>query len=179
AADDRGEASFARAMTPVVKYWVCKIAPPLLYEAMECLGGNGYVEETPLARYYREAPVNAIWEGSGNVMALDVLRVLKRGPGLFGEVMVGIERDIGGEGATGVLRAAMQVAVADEGSARILAGQLALTAAAAELKRLGAGRVADAFIETRLAGQWRGTYGMLDARHDATAIIDVLYPEAL
>ena len=63
-------------MTPVVKYWVCKIAPAVLYEAMECLGGNGYVEEAPLARYYREAPVNAIWEGSGNVMALDVLRVL-------------------------------------------------------------------------------------------------------
>ena len=176
AADDRGEASFARAMTPVVKYWVCKIAPPLLYEAMECLGGNGYVEEAPLARYYREAPVNAIWEGSGNVMALDVLRVLKRGPGLFDEVLAGIERDIGGKGATGVLRAAMQVATADEGSARILTEQLALTAAAAELKRLGAGRVADAFIETRLAGQWRGTYGMLDGRYDARAIIDTLYP---
>src|SRR5690606_33295654 len=64
AADDREQAAFARAMTPVVKYWVCKIAPPLIYEAMECLGGNGYVEEGPLARMYREAPVNAIWEGS-------------------------------------------------------------------------------------------------------------------
>ena len=82
-------------MTPVVKYWVCKIAPALLYEAMECLGGNGYVEEAPLARYYREAPVNAIWEGSGNVMALDVLRVLARAPGLFDEVLAGIERDLG------------------------------------------------------------------------------------
>jgi len=180
AADDRGEASFARAMTPVVKYWVCKIAPPLLYEAMECLGGNGYVEEAPLARYYREAPVNAIWEGSGNVMALDVLRVLKRGPALFDEVLAGIERDLGerAKGTTNVLRAAMNVALDDEGSARILTEQLALSAAAAELRRLGAGRVADAFIETRLAGQWRGTYGMLDGRHDARAIIDTLYPAA-
>ena len=179
AADDRGEASFARAMTPVVKYWVCKIAPPLLYEAMECLGGNGYVEEAPLARYYREAPVNAIWEGSGNVMALDVLRVLKRGPGLFDEVLAGIERDLGasGKGASDVLRAAMQVASTDEGSARILTEQLALSAAAAELTRLGAGRIADAFIETRLAGQWRGTYGMIDGRHDARSIIDTLYPD--
>ncbi len=179
AADDRAEASFARAMTSVVKYWVCKVAPPLLYEAMESLGGNGYVEESPLARYYREAPVNAIWEGSGNVMALDVLRVLKRGPALFDEVLAGIERDIGagGKGTSGVLRAAMQVAAADEGSARILTEQLALAAAAAELKRLGAGRIADAFIETRLAGQWRGTYGMLDGRHDARSIIDTLYPE--
>ncbi|MCO5164279.1 MAG: acyl-CoA dehydrogenase family protein [Mesorhizobium sp.] len=179
AAADRGEASFARAMTPVVKYWVCKTAPPLLYEAMECLGGNGYVEESPLARYYREAPVNAIWEGSGNVMALDVLRVLKRGPALFEEVIAGIEKDLGasGRGTSDVLRAAMQIASADEGSARILTEQLALSAAAAELKRLGAGRIADAFIETRLAGQWRNTYGMLDGRHDPRTILETLYPD--
>ena len=147
---------------------------------MECLGGNGYVEERPLARYYREAPVNAIWEGSGNVMALDVLRVLGRAPALFDEVLAGIEHDLGagGPGTVAVLRAAMQVAGTDEGSARILTEQLALSAAAAELKRMGAGRIADAFIETRLAGQWRTTYGMLDARHDARLIIDTLYPPA-
>jgi putative acyl-CoA dehydrogenase len=179
AAVDRSEASFARAMTPVVKYWVCKTAPPLLYEAMECLGGNGYVEESPLARYYREAPVNAIWEGSGNVMALDVLRVLQRGPALFEEVIAGIDKDLGasGRGTSDVLRAAMQIAASDDGSARILTEQLALSAAAAELKRLGAGRIADAFIETRLAGQWRNTYGMLDGRHDPRAILETLYPE--
>jgi putative acyl-CoA dehydrogenase len=178
AASDRGEAAFARAMTPVVKYWVCKIAPALLYEAMECLGGNGYVEEAPLARYYREAPVNAIWEGSGNVMALDVLRVLSRAPNLFDEVLAGIDRDLGdsGRGTVGVLKAAMQVASSDEGSARLLTEQLALAAAAAELRRMGAGRIADAFVETRLAGQWRTTYGMMDARHDARMIVDTLYP---
>ncbi|MBZ9988549.1 DNA alkylation response protein [Mesorhizobium sp. BH1-1-5] len=178
AASDRGEAAFARAMTPVVKYWVCKIAPQLLYEAMECLGGNGYVEEAPLARYYREAPVNAIWEGSGNVMALDVLRVLGRAPGLFDEVLAGIDGDLGtgGRGTIGVLKAAMQVASTDQGSARLLTEQLALSAAAAELRRLGAGRIADAFVETRLGGQWRTTYGMLDSRHDARMIIDTLYP---
>ncbi|RUW44976.1 DNA alkylation response protein [Mesorhizobium sp. M1A.F.Ca.ET.072.01.1.1] len=178
AASDRGEAAFARAMTPVVKYWVCKIAPVLLYEAMECLGGNGYVEEAPLARYYREAPVNAIWEGSGNVMALDVLRVLGRAPGLFEEVLAGIDRDLGagGRGTIGVLNAAMQVASTDQGSARLLTEQLAFSAAAAELRRLGAGRIADAFVETRLGGQWRTTYGMLDSRHDSRMIIDTLYP---
>ncbi len=181
AADSRGEAAFVRAMTPVVKYWVCKIAPSLLYEAMECLGGNGYVEEAPLARYYREAPVNAIWEGSGNVMALDVLRVLKSGPSLFDEVLAGIDRDLGppGKGTTDVLRAAIEVAQSDEGSARMLTEQLALAAAAAELRRLGAGRIADAFIETRLAGQWRGTYGMITARHDCRMIIDTLYPDVI
>jgi putative acyl-CoA dehydrogenase len=178
AARDRGEAAFARVMTPVVKYWVCKVAPTLLAEAMECLGGNGYVEDGPLARYYREAPVNAIWEGSGNVMALDVLRVLGRGPALFEEVLAGISRDLGagGAGTVGVLRAAMQVASSDEGSARVLTEQLALSAAAAELRRIGAGRIADAFVETRLAGQWRTTYGMLAPRHDPALILDTLYP---
>lgn len=173
------EAARARLLTPAIKYAVCKAAPALVYEAMECLGGNGYVEELSIARLYREAPVNAIWEGSGNVMALDVLRVVSRAPALFEEVLAGIDRDLGanGRGTISVLKAAMQVASTDEGSARILTEQLALAAAAAELKRLGAGRIADAFIETRLAGQWRNTYGMLDSRHDARMILDTLYPE--
>jgi putative acyl-CoA dehydrogenase len=180
AAGNRGDAAYARVMTPVTKYWACKIAPAVTYEAMECLGGNGYVEEAPLARHYREAPVNAIWEGSGNVMALDVLRVLERNAGLFEDVLAGIHHDLGdtGRGTVDVLRAAIRVCENDEGAARILTEQLALAAAAAELKRLGAGQVADAFIETRLAGQWRGTYGMLDARHDASTIVDMLYPAA-
>jgi len=76
AATDPGEAARARLLTAAVKFWVCKRAPAVVYEAMECLGGNGYVEESLLPRLYREAPVNAIWEGSGNVMCLDVLRVL-------------------------------------------------------------------------------------------------------
>ena len=75
---EAGEATYMRLMTPAIKYWVCKSAPGFLYEAMECLGGNGYVEEGILARHYRESPVNAIWEGSGNVMCLDVLRALSR-----------------------------------------------------------------------------------------------------
>ncbi|MGH6761511.1 MAG: acyl-CoA dehydrogenase family protein [Phyllobacterium sp.] len=178
AASDRSEAAFARVMTPVVKYWVAKVAPALLYEAMECLGGNGYVEEGNLARFYREAPVNAIWEGSGNVMAMDVLRVLQRAPQLFDEVLATIEEHLGrgGQGTMAVLRAAIRVAESDEGSARILTEQLAFAAAGAELRYLGAGEVADAFIETRLGGQWRTTYGMLDARHNASTIVNSLYP---
>lgn len=180
AARDRGEAAFARVMTPVVKYWVAKIAPAMLYEAMECLGGNGYIEEGNLARFYREAPVNAIWEGSGNVMALDVLRVLKRGPQLFDEVLnwIGSQLGRGGQGTVEVLRAAMRVAENDEGAARILTEQLALAAAGAELRYLQSEDIADAFIETRLGGQWRTTYGMLDARHNAANIVNSLYPSA-
>jgi putative acyl-CoA dehydrogenase len=178
AASDRAEAAFARCMTPVVKYWVCKIAPALLYEAMECLGGNGYIEEGNLARAYREAPVNAIWEGSGNVMALDVARVLSRAPGLFDEVLEWIGGQLGqrGQGTIDVLRAALQLTETDQGVARLLTEQLAYAAAAAELRQLGADDIADAFIETRLGGQWRSTYGMLDARHDAMRILDQLYP---
>lgn len=178
AANDRMEAAFARVMTPVVKYWVAKIAPALLYEAMECLGGNGYVEEGPLARIYREAPVNAIWEGSGNVMALDIVRVLHRAPRLFDDVLEWIGTQLGrrGQGTVDVLRAAMQVTMTDEGASRLLTEQMALAASAACLKELGADDIADAFIETRLGGQWRTTYGMIDARHNALRIIDALYP---
>lgn len=178
AASDRAEAAFARCMTPVVKYWVCKIAPALLCEAMECLGGNGYIEEGNLARAYREAPVNAIWEGSGNVMALDVARVLSRAPALFDEVLDWISGQLGvrGQGTIDVLQAALQLTETDQGVARLLTEQLAYAAAAAELRNLGADDVADAFIETRLGGQWRSTYGMLDARHNANRILDQLYP---
>lgn len=179
AANDRTEAAFARVMTPVVKYWVAKIAPALLYEAMECLGGNGYVEEGLLARLYREAPVNAIWEGSGNVMALDIVRVLHRAPRLFDDVLEWIGTQLGrrGQGTVDVLRAAMQVTITDEGASRLLTEQMALAASAACLKELGADHIADAFIETRLGGQWRTTYGMIDARHDAQGIINALYPQ--
>lgn len=180
AATSPADAAYARVMTPVIKYWNCKIAPSLIYEAMECLGGNGYIEERPIARHYREAPVNAIWEGSGNVMALDVLRVLSRGRDLFDMVIAGFERDLGpsGKKTVEVLRAAMALAERDEGAARLLIEQLALAAGAAELARLGAGKIVDAFVETRLAGGWRSTYGMLDARFDASYIVDLLYPAA-
>lgn len=174
------EAAYARLMTPVTKYWCCKIAPALVYEAMECIGGNGYVEERPIARHYREAPVNAIWEGSGNVMALDVLRVLERGRNLFEPLLDTISRQLGayGEKTVDVLRAAMAVCDRDQGAARFLTEQLALASAAAELARIGAGGIADAFVETRLASGWRSSYGMLDNRFDAAVIVDLLYPPA-
>ncbi len=179
AGSDQTEAAYARLMTPAVKYWVCKSAPPMMAEAMECLGGNGYVEEGNLARQYRESPVNAIWEGSGNVMCMDVMRVMQRGPRLLDSVLAGFERDIGGDnmGVIDVLRAAAKVAVEDAGSARIFTEQLALTAASAELRRSFGGELADAFAESRLAGQWRSTYGMLDARYNASGILQYAFPK--
>ncbi len=181
AAAEPAEAAYARLMTPVIKYWVCKTAPAVVGEAMECLGGNGYVEDGNLARLYREAPLNAIWEGSGNVMCLDVMRVLEKGGPLLEAVLSGLQKDLGGQGAAktiDVIRTASVMAQSDIGSARILVEQMALTAAGAEMKRLGLGEIADAFVETRLGGLWRSTYGMLDNRHDAAGILDLLYPES-
>jgi putative acyl-CoA dehydrogenase len=177
-ATDAAAAAWARVMTPATKYWVCKLAPALVYEAMECLGGNGYVEDGRLARAFREAPVNAIWEGSGNVMALDVVRVLKRSPESFEWAIDAIAGDLGpaADRTVDVLRAALTMAAADDGAARLLTEQLAMAAAAAELCRLGLETVADAFVETRLGGVWRHTYGMLDMHCDARGILDALYP---
>jgi len=179
APENPAEAAYARLMTPVIKYWVCKLAPSLIYEAMECLGGNGYMETFNMARHYREAPLNAIWEGSGNIMCLDVMRVLSSSTEIADTVLYDLERDMGTQNADktiAVIRSATQMAADDLGSARILVEQLAYTAAAAELNRLGAGDTAGAFMETRLGGLWRSTYGMLDNRYNAAGIIDENYP---
>jgi putative acyl-CoA dehydrogenase len=144
---------------------------------MECLGGNGYVEDSALPRLYREAPVNAIWEGSGNVMALDAIRALKKEGVLAGVLQtIGSELGPGSKAATAVLSAAASVATEDEGSGRIFIEQLALTAAAAALRRDFPPAFADAFIETRLGRPWRATYGMIDGRFDNRALLDYVAP---
>ena len=179
AAANPEEAAYARLMTPVTKYWVCKLAPSLIYETMECLGGNGFIETCNISRHYREAPLNAIWEGAGNVMCLDVLRVISKSSEVLDTVLDGLQRDVGEEHSSkliDVLRSAGRLAQEDAGGARILVEQLAYTAAAAELRRLGAGETADAFMETRLGGLWRSTYGMLDNRYNARRIIEKDYP---
>ncbi len=173
-ADDEEQSAYARIMTPAIKYWSCKIAPPLIYECIECLGGNGYVEESNLPRFYREAPLNAIWEGSGNIMCLDVLRAIRKKPDMLQTVLQGLARDLGDSTTQtiDVLRIAADIALEDEGSARIFTEQLALTAAAAEMRRSLPIEIADAFIESRLGRPWRHTYGMMDSRYDARAIVD-------
>jgi putative acyl-CoA dehydrogenase len=173
------EAAYVRLMTPVIKYWTCKIAPALIGEALECLGGNGYVEAGNLARHYREAPLNGIWEGAGNIMCLDVMRVLSKSKNILDAVLDNLQQDLGGANAAktiDVIRTAAKMTMEDPGSARILVEQLALTAAAAELTKLGAGQTAQAFIETRLGGLWRNTYGMLDNRYNAREIINKNFP---
>jgi putative acyl-CoA dehydrogenase len=178
AADDRAEAAFAQMMTPVAKYWVTKVAPPVIAEAMECLGGNSYVEESRLTRMYRDAPANTMRSGTGNAMCLEVMQQLRLGSESLELVLNGIEDALGttAKSSLNVLRAATAVALADEGAARILVEQLAMTAAAAALRQRYPSVVCDAFVETRLAKPWRTTYGMLDSRFDCKAFLNYLYP---
>ncbi len=133
---DPAEAALARLLTPAVKYWVCKSAPAFVYEAMECLGGNGYVEEGVLARLYREAPVNAIWEGSGNVMCLDVLRAFAREGEASRAVLAALAREAAAlPGAQTIVRSIETILAnsAGEAHARRLVEQLAWLASAAAL----------------------------------------------
>ncbi|MGH6815939.1 MAG: isovaleryl-CoA dehydrogenase [Hyphomicrobiaceae bacterium] len=156
-------AAWRRLMTPVTKYWVCKVAPALVYEAMECLGGNGYVEEAGLARIYREVPVNAIWEGSGNVMALDVLRVLQREPEAVATVLDRLAQTAVEDGPVKAALARTRAFLGEthllEGHGRALVESLAVIAAATILRTHAPTAVADAFVAARLAGVPRHTYG--------------------
>jgi putative acyl-CoA dehydrogenase len=172
--EDEREAAYARLITPVAKYWICKRAPAFVYEAMECLGGNGYVEESLLPRLYREAPVNAIWEGSGNVMALDVLRALRHEGER--EVVAALSEEVS---VAGDSDSPMPLAAANEDTARALTERIALLASAAALKASAPANVADTFIRMRLEQPRGALYGAagLDAAVTEQMLQRVL-PEA-
>ena len=173
--EDASEAAYRRLMTPVTKYWVCKTAPALVGEAMECMGGNGYVEEGGFPLLYREVPVNAIWEGSGNVMCLDVLRVIEKEPEAVERVVSELEDASRGEArlesAVETVRALLSECARDQRAARSLVEQLAVLAGGTLLLRHAPQVVSDAFLGTRLAGRWRSTYGAGSTRSDTTAIL--------
>jgi putative acyl-CoA dehydrogenase len=176
---DTGEAAYMRLLTPAIKYWTCKSAPPFLFEAMECLGGNGYVEEGILARHYRESPVNAIWEGSGNVMCLDVLRALSREAEAAIAVLKGLSE--ASQGLPGAGEAAAFIGKAfrrpdGERVARLAVEKLALLAAAAALNEV-APRSAELFAATRLANPHAGMYGAVDlSEKDTGALLERALP---
>ena len=165
ATDDAREAARARLLTPAIKYWVCKTAPALIYEAMECIGGNGYVEESILPRYYREAPVNAIWEGSGNVVCLDVMRALTREREAVAAVLDDLKveaRDLPGAAAA-IAEIEAMTGDADgaalESRARAITERLAVVAAAAACKACAPAPVAELFSRMRLLPSATATYG--------------------
>jgi putative acyl-CoA dehydrogenase len=176
---DPTEAAYMRLLTPAIKYWTCKSAPAFLYEAMECLGGNGYVEDGILARHYRESPVNAIWEGSGNVMCLDVLRALAREPEAAMAVLQGLAAETKGLPGSGeaVSFIGKTFRRADgERVARLAVEKLALLAAAAALNGV-LPRHAELFAATRLATTHASMYGAVDLESgDVRALLERALP---
>jgi putative acyl-CoA dehydrogenase len=182
AAENPHEAARARLLTPAVKYWVCKTAPGFVYEAMEDLGGNGYVEESVLPRLYREAPVNAIWEGSGNVMCLDVLRALAREGEAARAVLATLANEAAdlpgaGEAAELIVRALSSEDA--EAQARAAVGKLAMLAAAAALRQGSAAEIAALFARTRLVDCHGAMYGTSAiAANEAHAVLERALPPA-
>ncbi len=181
---DEGETELARLGVALGKYWVCKRTPPMVAEALECLGGNGYVEENGLARLYREAPLNSIWEGSGNVNALDVLRALTREPAS----VAALDKELGqARGHSRTLDAAIDAvgglaatATREEAPwhARRTVERLATTLQAALLVRHAPAFVADAFVGSRVGGAHGATFGTLDDLSPAVArqLVDRAFP---
>ncbi len=173
-AGSEAERGFARLAVALGKFWITKRTPHFVYECMECLGGGGYVEDSPLPRYYREAPVNAIWEGSGNVIALDIVRTLRKEPNALEAYLTELELARGLHSGFARIFEAFAGALHEgvsEVSARHIAETMALMLQAALLLRHGVPEVAVAFCELRL-GEGRGiNYGAGSADIDAGAII--------
>jgi putative acyl-CoA dehydrogenase len=175
AARDPAREAFTRLATAVVKFWVCKRTPATVFEALECLGGNGYVEEGPVARLYREAPVNSIWEGAGNVIALDALRTLARVP----EAVDAMREELAfAKGTDPQLDAClasldgMLAGISDEGQARAAVERLALAWSTALLVRNSAPAVAQAFIASRIARDGGLGFGALPNGTDVGALLE-------
>ena len=179
---DVGETEFARLGVALGKFWVCKRTAPLVAEALECLGGNGYVEENGLARLYREAPLNSIWEGSGNVNALDVLRAVTREPASLEALTKelhevrgrSVELDAHTDAALAQARSLDPTSADAAFGARAVVEQLALALQASLLVQHSPAPVADAFVASRIAGRRGHTFGSLDVdlAGVASAVID-------
>jgi putative acyl-CoA dehydrogenase len=182
--DDR-ERAFGRIATAISKYWLCKRAPMQVAEALECLGGNGYVEESILPRLYREAPLYSIWEGSGNVICLDILRAITRDPATLEALIDELRLTAGANAHLDRCVAGLESTLATqakgsgkngageaESQARRLAEKAALALQASLLVRHGSSAIADAFCASRLGGEGGHAFGTLSASSDMKAILD-------
>jgi putative acyl-CoA dehydrogenase len=179
--DDPHEAALRRIALPLAKFWVCKRTPGFVAEALECLGGNGYVEESGLPLRYREAPLNSVWEGSGNVNALDVLRALSREPEALSAWITEVGHARGGDQRLDRAVDDTLALLGDTGSlevgARRLAGRMAACLQGAVLVRFAPPEVADAFCGSRLGTSYDGAYGALTSpTTDLRAIMERATP---
>ncbi|HET7200244.1 MAG TPA: acyl-CoA dehydrogenase family protein [Burkholderiales bacterium] len=172
AESEERERLLARLATPIAKYWLCKRLPAVAVEAMECLGGNGYVEETPLARLYREAPLNGIWEGSGNVICLDALRSVGQEPGsieaLFEEIGRGGDRM---KGSVSAISTSLKETGDVQAGARRIVESIAIALEASLMVRNASPEAADAFCASRLEGDWGRAFGTLPSAAPCEAIV--------
>jgi putative acyl-CoA dehydrogenase len=181
-AGDESEAALRRLGLAVSKYWVCKRAAPHAAEALECLGGNGYVEESGMPMLYREAPLISIWEGSGNVAALDVLRAMATAPHAVEAFLAEVDAAAGADRRLDGAVARLRGELAELGrlgdleqaqsSARRLVESMALLLQGSLLVRHGHPAVADAFCASRLGGDWGAAFGTLPSGVDTAAIIE-------
>jgi putative acyl-CoA dehydrogenase len=177
AAGDQDAVEFRRLANAVLKYWLCKRAPAHAVECLECLGGNGYVEESGMPRLYREAPLGSIWEGSGNVQCLDVLRAMVKNPSsveaFFAEVLEGAGSEPRLDAYVASLRDEIPGDIETiELRARCIVERMAIALQASLLVRYGDPAVADAFCATRLSGDWGQAFGTLPPSSDFTRIIE-------
>ncbi len=178
--DPGAEPQFQRLATPVAKFWVCKRATPLVVEALECLGGNGYVEESPMPRLLRDSPLNAIWEEPGNVIALDVLRALAKDPAAFDAFLAEVELAAGLDERLDAFVSKIRDQVpglAEEPAsaqyaARGIAERLGIALQASLVVRHSPPAVAEAFLSTRVAGAAGGAFGTLPPGVDCAAIVE-------
>ncbi|TQL66652.1 putative acyl-CoA dehydrogenase [Nocardioides albertanoniae] len=177
---DEGEAALRRIALAVTKYYVCKRAPFMVNEALECLGGNGYIEDFDIARIYREMPLLSIWEGSGNVAALDALRALAKEPhtldAFLAEAELATGADARYDAALDRLKKEFTSFDDIELRARRIVEQLALVFQGSQLLRHAPSAVADAFCSSRLGRDWGGAFGTLSPRGDLDAILERALP---
>jgi len=175
---DPRERAFCRIATAIAKYWLCKRSPVQVGEALECLGGNGYVEESIMARLYREAPLYSIWEGSGNVICLDVLRALAKDPAIVEALLAQLEPTAGADkrldSYVAAVRSRLADASAEEHTARDLTEKLALALQASLMVRHSSSAMADAFMASRLEGQHGQAFGTLSPETNVKEILSSL-----
>ena len=172
---DESQRHLARILTPVAKYWNCKRAPVVVEEAVECIGGNAYIEEHPMARLYREAPINTIWEGTSNMMCMDVVRAIERVPGaleaIIDEIRLGAGVDRRIEAWAGEIERIARDRELAAQHARRLTEMLAIGVQASLIAQYSSSQMASAFLDTRLERKSGRTFGTLESRFDPDAII--------
>jgi putative acyl-CoA dehydrogenase len=175
-ATDRAEALLSRIATPVAKYWACKRAPQFVAETLECQGGNGFIADHLMERLYREAPLNGIWEGTGNVICLDVLRSMQREPDTIDAFLGEVAKGRGANALLDEFATDLGKRLTDpaglEPVARRIVEMMAVALQASLLVRYSSAAVADAFCATRLAGDWGHAFGTLPQALDTLAIVD-------